>query len=159
MRPLPYQIKEHLLLGLPKRRCLVCKKDLHGQILDFPGQMRCGTCGVTYQIEGSKLSKKFLQTLGLIPEQVARVYCDCFEELPIYRAYWDETKRPVPLGTFRFPIRRRKLIPDSEVKDFYSWLWKNREKFRPHYENEFKWDDIGEKFGEDGDRPLIVAPY
>jgi len=69
------QFIEHVQQGTEV--CLVCGNELKGTWTDYNGQIRCQTCGVTYQILGCHLRQEILDHYGLTKEDIAQQYCDC----------------------------------------------------------------------------------
>ena len=119
--------------------CLVCGADpLHGNWTDYNGQIRCYTCGVTYQILGSHLKDEYLEELGLAKEDVAQQYCDCLMTVPLLKDYWNETGNRIPYGTYL----GRSPISASDYENFSKWLKENAETYREEYKENFYWDRI-----------------
>ncbi len=134
---------EHLKQGVQDDICLVCNETLLGSWTDYNGQIRCATCGTTYQILGSHLKEEFLAEHGLKSEDIARRYCDVYREVPMLRDYWQVTHRQIPYGTYLGdgPIRQ------EDYESFYRWLWENREAYQSDYADAFKWDVLKRKYG------------
>lgn len=108
----------HLKQGVGKH-CLVCDQELWGSWTDYNGQIRCRTCGTTYQILGSHLTQEHLDEIGLKKEEVAQRYCDCFDLVPLLRAYWAQTHRQIPFGAYL----GRSPISDEDHNAFSRWLY------------------------------------
>ena len=133
---------EHLKVGLGNSpHCLVCDTKLSGSWTDYNGQMRCGTCGASYQVMGNHMEKNFLERHNLTEDDIAEQYCDCFHDIPVYRRYWQETHARVPAGWYFGPR------PD-DIKPFYQWMARNAETLRPQTEEYYDWDAIIKEFGE-----------
>jgi hypothetical protein len=129
--------KAHLLAGVGEN-CLVCECHLYGSWTDYNGQIRCHTCGTTYQVLGSHHNAEFLERLGITKGQVAKIHCDCFTCVPMLRDYWQETSRPIPFGSFL----GGSPIPEEQYKEFYSWLAAHADKYEADYADEFNWDAV-----------------
>lgn len=140
-RPTIEQYVEHLKQGVSA--CLVCGiYPVTGGWTDYNGQIRCSTCGMTYQILGSHLKDEFLAEHHLTKEEIAQRYCDAFMEWPLCRAYWENTGRPIPFGTYF----GSSPISTDDREAFYRWIWNHRAELKPQYEDAFKWNVIEEKF-------------
>jgi hypothetical protein len=127
--------RAHLTEGMGNT-CLVCDNELHGSWTDYNGQIRCWSCGTTYQILGSHFSAEFLEELGLSKEQVAKSYCDCFTLVPILRRYWEEKATPIPFGTYLGDGP----ITQEQIDSFYVWLDAHADEFRDF--DDFDWDAL-----------------
>jgi len=127
---------DHILVG-HDGPCLVCSGPRSYRAwTDVNGQCYCLACGCTYQILGCHFRQEFLDKHGIMKERVAREYCDCFEGLEVFRAYWSEVGKMMPLGSF---IGRSPYLGDQR-QSWGRWLAENRERFR---DNEyFNWDSI-----------------
>lgn len=142
-RPTNEQVAEHLRIGF-EGGCMICGgSTLSGGWTDLNGEFKCATCGMVYQIISCKLSDEYLSTLGLTKKDVATRHCPDFEMLPIYTAYWQETKRKLPLGTW--------MAGDEEYtkedRHLYGhWLYLNQSRLRPAYEDCYNWDVVNEHY-------------
>lgn len=74
---------------------------------------------------------------------IAKKYCDAFMELPLVKAYWDETKQRIPFGMYLgdSPITK------DERDGFYGWVAKNAATIRPEFGDAFNWDKLLEHYG------------
>lgn len=140
-RPTEDDFVQHLKQGLDGK-CLVCDEDLSGHWTDFNGEIKCFTCGMTYQKIQWKGKKEFLTERGI--DKVALPYCPDFIEVPIYRTYWQQTQKQIPLGLYLEPYPNQR----QESEDFFRWLSKHCAEYRVEYESYFKWDLMLERYGE-----------
>lgn len=136
-RPTKEEHAAHLRAGTGET-CLVCDEKLAGEWTDYNGQIRCSTCGTTYQILGSHLTDEFLSEHGLAKEDVAKSYCDCFTEVPLLRAYWQKKQTPIPFGQYF----GGSPIPADQYAAFREWLKANAGRLRPEYEDSFNWERV-----------------
>jgi hypothetical protein len=137
MKPTLQQIAEHYRNGVGET-CLVCEHPLHGSYTDYNGQIRCWTCGTTYQINGDHLQQTWKDDLGLKTGEVANRYCDCFAVLPLLRDYWHETHRKIPFGCYLTTNK----IPPEDYDAFSDWLTANADKYAVDYASDFHWDKL-----------------
>jgi len=142
MRPTELEILKHYKNGVGKN-CLVCDEELKGYWTDYNGQIKCRTCGMTYQILGCHLKDEYLKKNNITSDDIAERYCDNFDLLPIYRDYYQENKKILPIGFYMGKP------PWSEEDDehFYKWLAQNADKYRVEYKDYFYWDTIIKLFG------------
>ena len=133
----------HLMEGV-KNGCTVCGSSSLGKWTDYNGQVRCCICGTTHQILGSHHTEEFLTKHGLKKEDVSQTYCDCFVFVPMLQAYFKETNRKVPFGSYFLT----QGIPAQDFRDFYEWLADNHERFRPEWDEHFDWDGLMEQYGK-----------
>jgi len=131
------ELVEHLKNGFGEK-CLVCDNNLCGNWTDYNGQIKCSTCGTTYQILGCHLNEEFLKENNLKETDIAKRYCDCFEIIPLLKDYWNETKKSIPLGAYF----GRSPIPQNEYYEFWGWVKLNSEKYKEKYKDYFNWENI-----------------
>ena len=115
--------------------CLVCDNDLRGYWTDYNGQIKCSTCGMTYQILGCHLNPKYLEKYGLTKEDIAQRYCDSPEIVPLLKAYWQETKRIIPLGMYMSDPP----WSSEDVESLRLWMRRNIDVLEPLYSDDFDW--------------------
>lgn len=152
-KPTKKQHAAHLRKGIVEQNCLVCGNALTDIIgTDFMGQVKCVNCGLTYQVTGSRHPQEWLDEYGLKKEEVALWFCDCFSFLPIHKAYWDETHRPLPIGQFHGdpPYTQKDMV------DYYKWMHKHRAEIEPAYKGDINWELVEEIANqEEGPETLI----
>lgn len=136
-QPTDREWRDHLVNGA-SNECLVCGLRLVGEFTDYNGQFYCTTCGTTYQTMGSHLADDCLERLGLKREQVARTYCDCFAMVRLLKAYWNGTRRRMPLGAF---IGSRPWAAE-DAADFNLWLNNHAHELRGEFEDCVNWDGL-----------------
>ena len=133
---------DHYRTGIGES-CLVCDDPrMCGEWTDMNGEIRCCTCGTTYQILGCKLREEFLKELGLQPTDVAKRYCNLFSIVPILRDYWKDRQRKVPFGTWL----GGSPIPMEEKLSFYRWLAERADVYEPDFPDDFNWAKLREAF-------------
>lgn len=137
------QFIEHVQQGTDV--CLVCGNELKGTWTDYNGQIRCSTCGVTYQILGCHLRQELLDSYGLTKEDIAQQYCDCFRGIPLYKVIYENTGKKLPLGMF---VSDRNAPSDFERHTYLMWLRDHKDLVEENYPGEFVWDTI-EAYFED----------
>lgn len=130
------EVAAHVRAGVGET-CLVCGGPIIGDWTDYTGQVRCA-CGTTYQILGNHLTPGWLAGHGMTPADVARRYCDCYEWVPLLRAYWAETHTPVPFGSYF----GESPVSAEHVTRFYSWVAQNESRLRPAWDAHFDWDAL-----------------
>jgi len=141
--PTTQEYVAHLKTGV--QACLVCDANpIVGSWTDYNGQIRCGKCGMTYQILGSHLTDAFLAEQGLTKDDIAKRYCDAFMEWPLCQAFWEQTGKQIPFGTY---LSSGPISP-AAYDAFYWWVWEHRSEIKPQYEEIFKWDIMEERFGK-----------
>jgi hypothetical protein len=136
-RPTHADFIEHVKTGIGDN-CLVCDCELVGEWTDYNGEIKCSVCGMTYQILGSHFTDEFLSKNRLSPLDVARRYCPDFEEVPIFRAYWNEAHRQLPLGTYLVSAR----ISKDDHLAFIQWLADHAPEIEPLYADSFNWEMV-----------------
>lgn len=130
----------HLREGfdMNKGLCLVCDEHSAFTWTDYNGQVYCRRCGATYQTISVKLKDEYLREIGLEAKDVKLPYCDVAREIPMLREYWAEHHMMVPLGCF---VGRNPCTEDQR-KTFDLWLYENRDRLRPQFDDAFYWDEI-----------------
>lgn len=145
---IPYsdeQLKAHVLGEFMPiaQTCLVCDSDLHVTWTGRNGEARCLTCGMAYDIAGCRLSKETLERFNLKPADIVQVYTCEIQLVPLYRVYWEQFHRRLPLGMY---ISDRGIYTPEEYKSFYSWLAQQAELYRSALEAFYDWDALVEWF-------------
>lgn len=131
---------EHLLKGASS--CIICgHKTIEGRFTDYDGELKCVVCGMPYYVEGNKIKPKELKRVyALEPNQVAKVYTPFFANSPILKAFWKETKQKIPLGIYT----GEPPFTQQEYNNLWIFIWNNRERILPSYEEDFFWTKIQE---------------
>jgi hypothetical protein len=138
-RPTDQEYAAHLREGT-RSKCLVCDEILIGVWTDLNGEVRCEKCGMTYQRISWKGNEDYLQTLGLTKTDVAAKHCPRFQLVPLYRDYWQQTGRKLPLGNYL----GESPIPREDHLNFWLWLARNEQTYHPVYTKDFDWDGVRE---------------
>jgi hypothetical protein len=160
MKPTHEERMEHLRVGVVDDTCLVCGVEFGGVHTDSSHQIRCIQCGVTYQVEGSKHPDEWLAQHGLKREEVAKHTSDCYVFLPIFRDYWDETGRKIPIGFYMGDPG----YTQEEFVLFYKWLFNNKDRYYEEYKFDLQWARIEalatvDQLPETEDRLKIAKKY
>jgi len=138
MKPTLDEVIQHYKTGMKETdNCLVCSNALAGPYTEAPGQIRCLHCGVTYQIKGCHLNQEFMKKHDLKAEDIAQIYCDCYDYVPLLRAYWEEVHKRIPLGQYK----TGGFITEDERNSFFGWLAKNSKKYKKVFTG-FNWNAI-----------------
>jgi hypothetical protein len=123
--------------------CLVCDQPLRVTWTDRNGEARCLSCGMTYDILGCRLSEKTLSRHELEASEIAKRYAIQIALVPLYRVYWSEMQRRLPMGSY---MSDRDRYSQKDYDSFYRWLATNAARFRPAFEDFWNWDAIIEDF-------------
>ena len=140
MKPTGQDYIEHLKAGTDT--CLVCGDALSGGWTDYNGQIRCWKCGTTYQVLGSHHKEEWLAEVGLKKEDVAAKYCDCFNVIPILKAYWEDTGNKIPFGTYMGAPHGTGAPTRKEHDLFCTWMKNHASEYEVEYVDNFKWELI-----------------
>lgn len=141
-KPSLAEIIQHYKVGLKDTdQCLVCGRELTGGRTESPGQIRCIDCGTTYQIQGCHLKDEFLAAHNLTKQEIAQVYCDCYEYVPLLKHYWKEVHKRIPYGIY---IGASPHTQD-EIDSFYGWVTNNYKRYETVYDG-FNWDMLKEQY-------------
>ena len=111
-------------------KCEVCDEDFVGTWTDFYGEATCWNCGVPYQI----LEPSGAEPGGTYPHIKIKA-----EWIPIFREYWQKTRRRNRHGFFVTHSDRAGVV--EEGKAFNDWLRTNHPELIPAEKKETDKDE------------------
>jgi len=89
--------------------CEICGETFYGSWTDFHGQMTCMTCGAPYQ----------MKDYSGAPPDAKYPYLDLADEFkPIFKEYWDTTKKRCRLGLW---LGKPRDVVEEQIP-FKDWL-------------------------------------
>ncbi len=138
-KPTVVERRRHIVRGISDGTCLICRAS--PMLLKRTGigsESRCIVCGAIYSNGDNPYPAFWLASMKIDPRKVSKVHLRNFIYLPVYRMYWIETGKILPLGG-----RLNRPFTNDDEAAFYGWILKNRQKLEVlGYKDNFAWDDM-----------------
>lgn len=137
MKPTNEEKIQHYREGVGEN-CLICGAEFGGTYTDSSHQIRCWQCGAPYQVGGGRFEEEWLEKQGLKKEDIAQHFLDFYILLPIFRDYWLQTEKRIPMGIYL----GNPDYTQEEFESFYRWLHENKDKYYEEYQFDLQWARI-----------------